>query len=121
MTIRGSCLCSDVAFELNAAGDWMGHCHCSMCRKAHGAAYPPGAGEAVPFSRRSDAAPGVVRGSCLCGGIAYEIAGPAPGPIVNCHCARCRKARSAAHASNLFVEQSRFRWLRGEELLVSYK
>src|SRR5207249_145423 len=38
MTVGGSCLCGDVAFEL-VPGDWMGHCHCSMCRKAHGAAF----------------------------------------------------------------------------------
>src|SRR5207245_1463122 len=84
-------------------------------------AYPPGAGEAVPFSRLSDGAPRVAPRRRLCGGSADEIAGAAPGPIANCHRARCRKAGSAAHASNLFVEQSRFRWLRGEELLVSYK
>src|SRR5437667_2060040 len=210
MTVGGSCLCGDVAFEL-VPGDWMGHCHCSMCRKAHGAAfathvsteatafpwlrgaervrryesspgafrpfcercgskvpeppasgqvlvpaglldddpqirprmhifvaskapwheiadslprfdaYPPGAGEAVPFSRRSEPAPGVARGSCLCGSVAYEIADRVPGPIANCHCSRCRKGRSAAHASNLFVELARFRWLRGEGLLVSYQ
>ena len=211
MTIRGSCLCGHVTFEVSAPCDWMGHCHCSMCRKAHGGAfathvatdaegvrwrsgeegvrryqsspagvrpfcarcgsklpelpatgpvyvpagvldddpqirpqmhifvaskapwhdiadalprfdaYPPGAGDAVPFARRSESAAGAVRGSCLCGGVAFEIAGPVAGPIVNCHCSRCRKGRSAAHASNLFVERPRFRWLRGEELLVSYK
>ena len=50
-----------------------------------------------------------------------EIAGPVAGPIVNCHCSRCRKARAAAHASNFFVDLATFRWLRGEERLVSYK
>src|SRR5207237_101388 len=64
---------------------------------------------------------GKARGSCLCGGVAYEIGGPVAGPIANCHCSRCRKARAAAHASNLFAELSNFRWLRGEELVVSYK
>src|SRR5439155_27269302 len=33
--------------------------------------YPPGAGDAVPFSRRSAAAPGAVPGTCLRGGAAY--------------------------------------------------
>ena len=48
-----------------------------------------------------------MRGSCLCGSVAFEIAGPVAGPIVNCHCSRCRKARAAAHASNLFVDRTR--------------
>jgi hypothetical protein len=83
--------------------------------------YPPGWGEGIDYARPTQPAPGVVRGSCLCGSVAYEIGGQVAGPIVNCHCSRCRKARSAAHASNLFVELARFRWLRGEELAESYK
>lgn len=35
----GSCLCGSVRYEI--AGDLgeMGHCHCTMCRKGHGAAF----------------------------------------------------------------------------------
>jgi hypothetical protein len=84
-------------------------------------AYPPGWGEAAPYERRTDATEGRVRGSCLCGDVAYEIAGRVEGAIVSCHCSRCRRARAAAHASNLFVDLARFRWLRGEERLDSYK
>jgi hypothetical protein len=84
-------------------------------------AFPSGMGNAVNFERRSEPASGKVRGSCLCGGVAYEITGPVAWPIVNCHCSRCRRGRAAAHASNLFVDLANFRWLRGEELLVSYK
>jgi hypothetical protein len=208
MTVRGTCLCGDVAFEADPPFQFMGHCHCSMCRKAHGSAFstalganpsgfrwlrgsdgmrpfesspggarpfcgrcgsslpaatddtvfvpsglldddpetrpqahifvasrapwheisdsllrfdefPQGMGNAVPFERRSDPAPGKVRGSCLCGGLAYEIGSASP--IANCHCSRCRKGRAAAHASNLFVDLPDFRWLRGEELVASYK
>jgi len=209
--MTGACLCGEVAFEVEDPFAFMGHCHCSMCRKAHGAAfsttlgaaperfrwlrgkdaitqyasspglarpfcgrcgaqvpheagelvhvpaaaldgdpgirpqahifvgskapwheiadalprfetYPPGMGEAVGFERRSQSPTGVVRGSCLCGGVAYEIAGRIDGPIIKCHCSRCRKARGAAHATNLFVEDlARFRWLRGEDLIAAYK
>src|SRR5207249_12306987 len=66
-------------------------------------AFPPGMGEAVPSERRSEPVAGKARGSCLCGGVAYEIGGSVAGPIANCHCSRCRKARAAAHASNLFA------------------
>ncbi|MEL0027185.1 MAG: GFA family protein [Perlucidibaca sp.] len=36
---QGSCLCGGVRYE--AAGDIraISHCHCSLCRKAHGAAF----------------------------------------------------------------------------------
>jgi hypothetical protein len=37
--IRGSCLCGQVRFELEGAPQFINHCHCSMCRKAHGAAF----------------------------------------------------------------------------------
>src|SRR4051794_21581900 len=39
MAIGGSCLCGDVTFT--SEGPWLAmyHCHCSMCRKAHGAPY----------------------------------------------------------------------------------
>ena len=37
--IRGSCLCRQVRFELAGPARFINHCHCSMCRKAHGAAF----------------------------------------------------------------------------------
>jgi hypothetical protein len=35
----GSCLCGQVRYELAGPGQFINHCHCSMCRKAHGAAF----------------------------------------------------------------------------------
>jgi len=37
--MRGSCLCGSVAFEATALSSPIGHCHCTTCRKAHGAAF----------------------------------------------------------------------------------
>jgi len=37
--IRGSCLCGEVRFEIGGTLSDASHCHCSMCRKAHGAAF----------------------------------------------------------------------------------
>lgn len=37
--IRGSCLCGNVRYEVNGLLSRASHCHCSMCRKAHGAAF----------------------------------------------------------------------------------
>ena len=34
--IRGSCLCATVRWSLEGAHERMLHCHCRMCRKAHG-------------------------------------------------------------------------------------
>jgi hypothetical protein len=36
---RGSCLCGAVRYEVADAFEEMHHCHCSKCRKAHGAAF----------------------------------------------------------------------------------
>ncbi len=35
----GSCLCGVVRFEIDEFLPQVAHCHCSMCRKFHGAAY----------------------------------------------------------------------------------
>jgi hypothetical protein len=209
--LHGSCLCGDVAFEIDGPATTLSHCHCGMCRKTHGSAFasfisvadtsfrwlsgqekirkresspgaerpfcprcgsvvpsdahagvryvpaglldddprvapsahifvaskapwheiadsvprfdafPPGIGEALPTVRATEPAPGVVRGACLCGAVAYEVDAPLEGVIVCCHCSRCRKARAAAHATNSFAPQKRFRWLRGADRVDSYK
>ena len=37
--VTGSCLCGAVAFHVELPPLFCGHCHCSMCRRNHGAAY----------------------------------------------------------------------------------
>jgi len=207
---RGSCLCGAVQFEAGPF-DSMVHCHCSMCRKHHGAMFatfltgaadsfrwragedsvavyrssakglrpfcrtcgsvtptllpeigmafiPAGSLEGDPDRRpelhmfassgmgwfpitdalpRSDgfppgfedgesvdnprpaAKPGIVQGRCLCRAVAWEFTGK-PDRIHNCHCSRCRRARSAAHATNAFFKGEQLRWLAGEGEVVSY-
>ena len=39
MEIRGSCLCGAVSYEIIGSFKIMGNCHCSICRKSHGAAF----------------------------------------------------------------------------------
>src|SRR5712692_11645038 len=36
MTVRGSCLCADVAWEVDGPLEFMHHCHCGRCRTLHG-------------------------------------------------------------------------------------
>jgi len=204
---NGSCLCGRIRFRLDGPFRMMMHCHCSRCRKHHGAAFatfvgapargfewiagkndvvtwtssmpgtgprhfcptcgsvapaPDDAGEVrfvpagnlvedcgvkpeahifaaskAPWYEITDRvrqfagppdgfpdanlppdvrahAPGKVGGSCLCDAIRYEVDGP-PLLMVNCHCSRCRRGRSAAHASNLFVALDHVRFTRGKE------
>lgn len=36
---QGSCLCGQIAFEINSDPVKVSHCHCRMCQKQHGAAF----------------------------------------------------------------------------------
>ena len=63
---------------------------------------------------------GVLRGSCLCSAVAYEITGPMK-VVHNCHCSRCRKARAAAHTTNGFTAMEDVRYTRGEDTLRTYR
>ncbi|WP_438027178.1 GFA family protein [Sorangium sp. So ce233] len=76
----------------------------------------------APVVARPAAPPreGVTQGSCLCGDVAFEFDGT-PLRMMNCHCSRCRRGRSAAHATNVFVALDTFRWVRGDALVASYK
>ncbi|MGI9331765.1 MAG: GFA family protein [Gammaproteobacteria bacterium] len=208
---HGRCLCGDIAFEVEGPLKDMTHCHCSMCRIAHGSVfatyvgapsagfrwtkgedrvawyesspgfmrtfcpncgsvlptghpengdtyfpaglledgcdlkpaahiftkfklpwveideslmqfeqYPPGAGETVERDPPPARDTGTAGGECLCGAVAFEYDGE-PAFMWNCHCSRCRLARGAAHATNVFVATESFRWLRGEDNVVTYK
>jgi hypothetical protein len=71
--VRGGCLCGSVRYEVRGAVGRVSHCHCSMCRKAHGAAFATygrvqrseftlvsGAGDVASYS----SSPGVTRTFC---------------------------------------------------------
>jgi hypothetical protein len=42
--VRGSCLCGQVRFSARLPSKWVAHCHCTYCRRAHGAAFVTWAG-----------------------------------------------------------------------------
>lgn len=208
---RGTCLCGTVEYELTEPFETMINCHCSICRKFHGAPYatyvalpakalrwaagedrighyrssergeraycltcasplpmalpgtalaiaPAGSldddhgvrpqahihvGSKAPWHAILDPLPqhpgdppqrgggmgverpsveprqGVVEGSCLCGEVAYEFHRPLR--MYNCHCRRCRRARSAAHTTNVFASLDDFEFTRGRDLVVDFK
>jgi hypothetical protein len=37
--VRGSCFCGTVTFEVTLPTLFCAHCHCTMCRRVHGAGY----------------------------------------------------------------------------------
>ena len=37
--LHGGCLCGAIRFEVTPPTKWCAHCHCSLCRRAHGAAF----------------------------------------------------------------------------------
>ncbi len=61
----------------------------------------------------------VLRGSCLCGAVVYELEPPLI-RFTYCYCSRCRKASGAARSSNLAVAPSQFRWVSGAESISRY-
>lgn len=206
---RSACLCGKVTWQIEGPLQFMSHCHCSRCRKAHGTAfatfaagaadgfelngqehvhewesspgfkrrfcshcgsvvpgdpwealmfvpagnflddpierpamhvfvaskapwygicdslprfdaYPPGFDTPALESRPLPDPQEGARGSCNCGGVRFVVEGKALGAW-NCHCLRCRKARSAAHASNLFVTADKLRFVSGADRIGSYK
>ena len=58
--IAGSCLCGAVTWELDGRLDNATHCHCSMCRKAHGAPFATYAWARTADVRRVSGADAVV-------------------------------------------------------------
>jgi hypothetical protein len=61
-----------------------------------------------------------LHGSCLCGGVKFEITGPLVRPL-NCHCTFCRKQHGAAFRTRVRVSRADFYWVQGEELVTYYE
>lgn len=207
---QGTCLCGNVSWTIRGKPQAAYHCHCSMCRKAHGAAFAsyylvvcanfswnnkikgiktyqssPGVhrafcsdcGSCVPYAGESgdivyvpagshtggpgfeahifinskarwhtvsdqlpqfeaypppidcDVYPdkllskrpeGKLRGSCLCDAVQFHVTEPFR-TVHHCHCSRCRRARSAAFATNGFTSMDGVDFVKGESDLMLYK
>ncbi len=74
----GSCLCGAVRFRVTLPSKWVAHCHCTWCRRAHGAPFVTWAGFPTgQFALEPDSeppawyasSPGARRAHCArCGG-----------------------------------------------------
>ncbi len=62
----------------------------------------------------------MIKGSCLCGFIEYEVE-EIPGSIYNCHCSQCRKSHGAAFATQVFAKGETLRFVKGEGYLKEYR
>lgn len=61
----------------------------------------------------------MIRGSCLCGAIRFEI--DRVRALTHCHCTNCRKLSGAAFASYAHVDKDKFRWTSGEDMLAHHE
>jgi hypothetical protein len=61
----------------------------------------------------------MIRGTCLCGAVSFEVAEAVE--FRYCNCSRCRKARGSAFAANIFTRPEGFKWLNGEDRLTMYR
>lgn len=87
-TSHGGCLCGAVGFQAQWPSKWVAHCHCSMCRRAHGAAFVTWVGMEAGRCRIDDTAgtlrwfassPGAERGFCeRCGSTLFFRSGRWP-------------------------------------------
>jgi hypothetical protein len=62
----------------------------------------------------------MLKGSCLCGGVKYEIDG-ALGAVTNCHCSLCRKMSGSAFSSGSTIPTASVRLVSGAELLKEWE
>ncbi len=62
----------------------------------------------------------MARGSCLCGDVAWEAAGPFAW-MSHCHCSRCRKSHGTAFATYVSAPAAGFRWLAGNDTVRGYE
>lgn len=85
MPIKGSCLCGSVTYEIDGSFEFIGHCHCSICRKSHGAAFASW-GIVRPETFRWTSGEDFVEG--------YESS---PGQK-RCFCKRCGSPLASAHS-----------------------
>ena len=61
----------------------------------------------------------MLRGSCLCQGVACEIDG-AVIDLLYCHCSMCRKHHGATFATFVSAPLAGFRWVSGQDAVEKY-
>ncbi len=63
----------------------------------------------------------MLRGSCACGKVRYELRGELVGPVGHCHCWQCRKHSGASFGTTSAIKAEELRFVEGEERLSSWE
>ena len=63
----------------------------------------------------------MLRGSCLCGAVAFEFDDEGVVLTVGCFCTNCRKVSGSQYGVYLQVRVGSFRWVSGEDHVVAYE
>lgn len=63
----------------------------------------------------------MLRGSCACARVRYEVHGELHGPIGHCHCWQCRKHSGASFGTTCVVKAGELHFTAGEELLSHWE
>jgi hypothetical protein len=63
----------------------------------------------------------MLKGSCACGRVSYEIYGELIGPVTYCHCWRCRKHSGSSFGTTAGVLPSSLKFVTGEGALRSWE
>jgi len=63
----------------------------------------------------------MVKGSCLCGAIAFEFDNDGVVVSVGCFCTNCRKVSGSQYGVYLQVKRDSFRWVSGENQTVAFE
>lgn len=124
--IRGGCLCGKVRYEIRGPLHDASHCHCSMCRRQHGAAFAtyaqfdPGAfawtaGEELV----RDYAPPTGAGWCFCAECGSTLGGTEGGKIVSITLGTVEGDPGIRPESHIFVG-SRAAWVEIHDQLPQY-
>jgi hypothetical protein len=89
--VEGGCFCGAVRFRIGLPPKWCAHCHCSMCRRAHGAAFVTWVGSAADrfellsgaaALRRYESSPEATRSFCgNCGTMLFFESRRWPGEV----------------------------------------
>jgi hypothetical protein len=62
----------------------------------------------------------MIRGSCLCGKVSYELRG-APRSMYYCHCGMCRKATGSSFATNVMARAEDFVIVSGRAFVKAFE
>jgi hypothetical protein len=62
----------------------------------------------------------MIRGSCLCGAVRFEIEG-LHSKIGVCHCSLCRKASGVSSTAVLALSATNLRWVSGQDAITQYE